>query len=72
MAAITDIRNDFGIVAHVVETAKSLAARYAQHRAYRTTLNELSVLNSHELADLGLNRSMLRQVALEAAYGPQH
>lgn len=71
MAAITDIRNDFGIVARVVETAKSLASRYAQHRAYRETLNELSTLSGRELADLGINRSMLRRVALEAVYGPQ-
>ncbi len=71
MAAITDIRNDFGILARVVETANSLAVRYAQHRAYRNTLNELSALSGHELADLGLNRSMLQRVAQDAVYGDQ-
>lgn len=36
---------------------------------YRQTLNELSALSDRELMDLGLHRSALESVALEAAYG---
>ena len=44
-----------------------VAHRYAQYRAYRRTLNELKSLSTRELADLGLNPSMLRGIAREAA-----
>ena len=45
----------------------AISLRYRQNRAYNTTLNELAVLNSRELSDLGLHRSELRNVASEAA-----
>lgn len=35
---------------------------------YRRTLRELEALSNRELADLGLSRSGIRRVALEAAY----
>ena len=53
-----------------------LAARISSARAdlgrwrlYRRTLEELSALNDRDLADLGLSRSMIRGIAIEAAYG---
>lgn len=48
---------------------ENLRARFAAYRVYRTTLNELRGLSGRELADLGLNRSSLKRIALEAAYG---
>ncbi|MEJ6389109.1 DUF1127 domain-containing protein [Gymnodinialimonas ulvae] len=42
---------------------------YNNWRVYRTTLNELNSLSTRELADLGINPSMVRRIALEAAYG---
>ena len=42
--------------------------RYTQYRVYRKTLEELQNLNRHELNDLGLNASMIKSVAYEAAY----
>ena len=36
-------------------------------RVYRRTYAELSALTNRELADLGLHRSEVRRVALEAA-----
>ncbi|KNG95137.1 DUF1127 domain-containing protein [Pseudaestuariivita atlantica] len=42
---------------------------WTRRRVYRKTLNELQALSARELNDLGLNRSMLHQVAYEAAYG---
>ncbi|MGB0440129.1 MAG: DUF1127 domain-containing protein [Primorskyibacter sp.] len=48
-----------------------LKAEFDQWRArratYAQTLRELRALSDRDLADLGLNRSMLRGVALEAA-----
>ncbi|MEE3316193.1 MAG: DUF1127 domain-containing protein, partial [Pseudomonadota bacterium] len=32
-------------------------------------VRELRALSGRELADLGINRSMIRRLALEAAYG---
>ncbi|MDO9526769.1 MAG: DUF1127 domain-containing protein [Gemmobacter sp.] len=50
-----------------------IVARFkdALHRrsVYTRTIRELSGLTTRELADLGLNRSMITRVALEAAYG---
>ena len=45
---------------------------YSKWRIYRNTLNELRELGDREIADLGLARSSLRRVALEAAYGTDH
>lgn len=39
-----------------------------QRRTYRRTLSELQSLSTKDLADLGLNRSMLRRIAWQAAY----
>ncbi|MEX3014834.1 DUF1127 domain-containing protein [Gymnodinialimonas hymeniacidonis] len=60
--------------------SESLAARFAalrtdaveayrNWRVYRNTLNELNELSAREMADLGINPSMVRRIALEAAYG---
>lgn len=55
-----------GLLATRVEAALE---RLGDHMLYRRTLNELMALGAHELADLGLNRSMLRSTAYEAVYG---
>ncbi|EPX86569.1 putative small protein [Rubellimicrobium thermophilum DSM 16684] len=48
---------------------QGLSERVARHRLYRQTLNELSALSDRDLADLGLHRSQIADVAAEAAYG---
>ena len=53
------------------EYREAAVAAYGNWRVYRTTLNELQELSPREMADLGMNRSMIRRIALEAAYGPQ-
>lgn len=40
-----------------------------RRRLYRDTLRELNALSTRELNDLGIHRSMITRVALEAAYG---
>ncbi|MCG7630406.1 DUF1127 domain-containing protein [Epibacterium sp. MM17-32] len=54
--------------AGVAQMVQALREKIAQYRVYRQTLTELNALSGRELADLGLNRSMLKRVALEAAY----
>jgi uncharacterized protein YjiS (DUF1127 family) len=41
----------------------------AKHRAYWATCEELNALSDRELADLGLSRLAIRDVAREASYG---
>lgn len=43
------------------------AARHAHHRIYSDTLAELRRLTDRDLADLGLSRCMLKQLARETA-----
>lgn len=45
----------------------SLKARRARRKVYNETFRELSALSNRELADLGLGRSEIRRVALQAA-----
>ncbi|MFG5381903.1 DUF1127 domain-containing protein [Yoonia sp. R2-816] len=46
-----------------------LAENAAKRKTYRTTVAELEALSSRDLADLGMSRSMIKSIALEAAYG---
>ena len=45
----------------------AVKARIARYRIYRETVNELSALSNRELADLGLHRSMIKRLAMQAA-----
>lgn len=53
----------------MVARIANLRTDWSNWRVYRTTFNELSALSNRDLADLGLSRSMIRSVALSAAYG---
>lgn len=55
-----------GLIARSAALMSAASDYMDRRRAYRSTVRELSTLN-HELADLGLSRSMIRSVALEAA-----
>ncbi|MFC3615216.1 DUF1127 domain-containing protein [Lutimaribacter marinistellae] len=46
----------------------ALRTRIARYRLYRQTVNELGALSGRELADLGLHRSMIKRIAIQAAY----
>ncbi len=46
-----------------------LRIRYDTYRVYRRTVSELQSLSNRELADLGVHRSGIHAIAVEAAYG---
>lgn len=43
----------------------------AKRKVYRTTFKELNALTDRDLSDLGMSRSMIKRIALEAAYDNQ-
>jgi len=47
----------------------SFAERRAQRRVFAATRDELCALSNRELADLGVARSEITRIAMEAAYG---
>jgi uncharacterized protein YjiS (DUF1127 family) len=46
----------------------ALADRSAKNRVYRQTINELTGLSDRDLADLGISRADIADVAYDAAY----
>lgn len=72
MASITGNRtHTTSLTQRVVEVRATAAEAFGKWRVYRNTLNELQGLSTREMADLGINPSMIRSIATEAAYGKQ-
>lgn len=78
MAHVSEIRpaTNLGVTAfgaeffvtRLSEMATTLKTRRAQHRAYRTTVNELRNLSQRELDDLGIHAENIETIARTAAY----
>lgn len=66
MALVSDIRTTESGFSNLVASIREALAR---RKVYRQTLAELRSLSNRELNDLGMHRSMLTRIALEAAYG---
>jgi uncharacterized protein YjiS (DUF1127 family) len=45
-----------------------LAERRAQHRAYRSTVAELTALSHRDLVDMGIDPADIHEIARRAAY----
>ncbi|AXQ92899.1 DUF1127 domain-containing protein [Cereibacter azotoformans] len=58
-----------GLGDRVSALVASVKLALARRRIYRQTVRELNGLTTRELADLGIHRSMITRVAMEAAYG---
>lgn len=67
--AITTLAGPHGLSDRLAGLVAAVRTSLAQRRVYRQTLRELRSLNSRELADLGIHRSMITRIAMEAAYG---
>ena len=69
MALASNIRaENFGYADRFTGFFKQLGERYARHRLYRQTLNEMSALSNRELRDLGLCRAQIKSIAWEHVY----
>lgn len=69
MASATHFSNTRGnFLAPLTSWFHTVREQLARRRNYRRTLNELSMLSTNQLADLGLHRSSLRQSAYNAVY----
>ena len=68
MAYVTDIRiSGVTLGDRFAALRETLATRRAERKIYRETYNELASLTDRELNDIGLSRSQIKRVALEAA-----
>jgi uncharacterized protein YjiS (DUF1127 family) len=60
---------DLGLAGRFNAIKNSIAEGIARFRVYRETQAELESLSDRDLNDLGLSRSGIKAIALEAAYG---
>jgi uncharacterized protein YjiS (DUF1127 family) len=58
-----------GLLDRLLALRPSLAKAVRLRRVYTQTVYELNQLSDRELADLGISRLSIREVAYEAAYG---
>lgn len=59
----------FGLMDRVANVFKSAKEGLHRRKVYNQTVSELRALSTRELNDLGISRSMITRIALEAAYG---
>ncbi len=57
-----------GLFEQLEAITAGIRANLARRKVYRDTLRELRTLDARELADLGLNPTMLKRIAYQAAY----
>lgn len=57
------------LAARLTEIREHASDAYKSWRVYRNTVNELSDLTDRDLADLGIHRSEINGIAMDAAYG---
>lgn len=58
--------NLFDAVAHLVAV---IGEKRARHAVYRQTLAELEAMSNRDLADIGISRISIRDIARQAANG---
>ena len=57
----------FGFARFLGETLDNIRLSFARQRAYTQTFNQLDALSDHELNDIGLGRSDIRDIARDTA-----
>ena len=64
------LTEDFSAAVYAaLQRLDAVMQRVRDYRTFRKTVSELSDLSNADLVDLGLHRSEIRRVALEAVYG---
>lgn len=70
MAYVSGIRGiEVGLADRAAAFLGGLRDNRRRYRMYRQTVRELTALTDRELADLGIHRSSISAIAMEAAYG---
>lgn len=70
MAYVTDTRGlGTSIGQRFTEFRATILDRMTRAKLFRTTSAELNNLSDRDLADLGIARSSIKSIAMEAAYG---
>lgn len=70
MAYVAGSRNTtISMGARLAEIKTQFSEAFTAWSVYRRTVAELQQLTTRELSDLGISRSMIRRIAIEAAYG---
>ncbi len=65
----TSAAASLGLMDRAAALVKSAKEALHRRRVYNQTVSELRALSTRELNDLGIARSMITRIALEAAYG---
>ena len=60
---------EFGLGQRFAGLVEALRDKRRRYGVYRETIRELAELNERDLTDLGIHRSQIRTIAMEAAYG---
>lgn len=58
-----------GLLGRLTAAAQRMQENRARRAVYRQTIRELNALTTRDLDDLGINRSMIKGLAYEAAWG---
>lgn len=66
--AQSTVTADTGFSARVAHVLAHLAERRRQQAIYRRTLDELSAMSDRDLADIGLRRGMIEEIARKSAF----
>jgi uncharacterized protein YjiS (DUF1127 family) len=57
------------LLSRVLAATAGITAALRQRQVYLGTLRELNSLSDRDMADLGIHRAMIGEIAYEAAYG---
>ncbi|HPE26602.1 DUF1127 domain-containing protein [Albidovulum sp.] len=60
---------ELGLSDRIGAFLRNLQDARGRYRVYRQTVRELNALTDRDLSDLGINRTMIDSIAVEAAYG---
>lgn len=70
MAYVNATRSSqISLIQRVLAATSGITAALRQRQVYLSTLRELNSLSDRDLADLGIHRASLGEIAYEAAYG---